>query len=64
MFLDSNVTHCFGGGGPAEGGGSSLGWLAEAKGVGAEAWVTCCCLAVGGDACAGFALAEALKALR
>ena len=47
MFLDSKVTHCLGGGTPAEGGGSSEGGLAEAKGVGAEAWVTCCCLAVG-----------------
>ncbi len=47
MFLDSKVTHCLGGGPPAEGGGSSEGELAEAKGVGAEAWMTCCCLAVG-----------------
>ena len=46
-FLDSRVTHCLGGGMPAEGGGSAEGGLAEAKEVGVEAWMTCCCLAVG-----------------
>ena len=56
-----------GGGMPAEGGGSAKGGLAESWEVGVEAWMTCCCLAVGvsiEEAWVGRSLDEFLRPLR